>query len=465
MIKYNDNRIRELRNYLDNTCYDIMNIFINGESNYFLDPWQNYEILNGNILDLDDKRRVIFKFLMLGNELQYSDVIHAMGESIVNLLLDLRFAIKTGDKIKSNGYSILSYLDNYFVVGIPYFYPNCDNKEPAVYIGADSYRLSRLLPSKKASLTLDLCTGSGIQAILQARNSEKVIGVEFNQQAIPVSRFNVELNHVKNIVDIRNGNLYEPVKNMTFDVITSNPPFIPVPKDVDYPIAGDGGEDGLYVIKKIIEGYDKHLVDGGYGLMIGEAIGNKEIPFLIKILQEILKNNYETTIILSAKIPIDIQVDTITSFIKNTNKINLTKLELKNKWKLLYKRLNASFYYVFTLKTKKVKSKSGKLEVLDLTNKWVPDDIPICCEKYSLEKIKDIYGVIINGEMVSAIDNEAADFIRYCNGNYTITDIIEIIKEKYFSKYGDFYYVKMIENALNVCYILQRNNVISKCER
>lgn len=48
-------------------------------------------------------------------------------------------------------------------MGIPYNNPNCKVKDPAVYIGMDTYRLTENITSKRVNKVLDLCAGSGIQ--------------------------------------------------------------------------------------------------------------------------------------------------------------------------------------------------------------------------------------------------------------------------------------------------------------
>ncbi|MDR3584255.1 MAG: class I SAM-dependent methyltransferase [Desulfosporosinus sp.] len=242
MIDYrNIDLISAFKEYLDNFCYDAIYQILSGEINYLYNPWQAYEALNTSLLGLERKKQTVFKLLLLGQQININEAIEDMGETIVKILADLGVIIVDNGLIRTDGYSLLSFCDHYFLVGLPYFYPTNIEKDPAVYIGVDTYRLVRLLPSKKVNSMLDLCTGSGIQAILGSRSANNVIGVEINNQASAVTKFNVNLNNLQNKINIIEGNLYEPVIGKTFDVITANPPFIPVPENIKYSIAGDGG--------------------------------------------------------------------------------------------------------------------------------------------------------------------------------------------------------------------------------
>ncbi len=71
-----------------------------------------------------------------------------------------------------------------------------------------------------------------------------------------------ELNNIKNITFLK-GDLFKPVKDMQFDMIISNPPYIrkddmkllqPEIRDWEPVAALDGGEDGLDYYRKIISG-------------------------------------------------------------------------------------------------------------------------------------------------------------------------------------------------------------------
>lgn len=120
---------------------------------------------------------------------------------------------------------------------------------------------------------LDLCSGSGCLAlaIAKAFPDADVYGVDISDEALKFAMINAESNHIGN-VSFMNGNLFEPVVDLQFDCIVSNPPYIRT-HDINNlqreikehePInALDGGEDGLDFYRMIIGKAPRYLNKNG----------------------------------------------------------------------------------------------------------------------------------------------------------------------------------------------------------
>ena len=130
-----------------------------------------------------------------------------------------------------------------------------------------------------ATAVLDIGTGSGCIAIVLSKHlpGAKVVAVDLSEQALAVARRNA----LKNGADVEflSGSLFEPVGGRTFDLIVSNPPYIPT-ADIDTlepevrfwdPLqALDGGADGLDFYRKLIPAATDFLrPDGALLLEIG----------------------------------------------------------------------------------------------------------------------------------------------------------------------------------------------------
>ncbi|HEV7557935.1 MAG TPA: peptide chain release factor N(5)-glutamine methyltransferase, partial [Kofleriaceae bacterium] len=119
---------------------------------------------------------------------------------------------------------------------------------------------------------LDLCTGSGAIAVALAKElpAATVVATEISVEAAALARRNAERNGVT--VDVRTGDLWEPVAGETFDLIVSNPPYIATsviatlsPEVRREPrIALDGGPDGLAFYDRILARLRDHLAPGGW---------------------------------------------------------------------------------------------------------------------------------------------------------------------------------------------------------
>ncbi|WP_394552745.1 methyltransferase [Agromyces sp. MMS24-JH15] len=131
-------------------------------------------------------------------------------------------------------------------------------------VGGASTTLSRLLLQRPARRTLDLGTGSGIQALHAARFSDRVVATDLSARALAIARFTALLNRIDDI-EFRAGSLYEPVRGERFDRIVSNPPFVITPRVDGVPSYEyrDGGLVGDGIVEAVVRGAAEHLEAGG----------------------------------------------------------------------------------------------------------------------------------------------------------------------------------------------------------
>jgi release factor glutamine methyltransferase len=140
---------------------------------------------------------------------------------------------------------------------------------------------------------LDLCTGSGCIALAIAKHLPQAIvrGIDRSQTAIDRARTNAIENKVDN-VKFEAGDLFKPVKNLRFDCIVSNPPYIKtgdIPalqkeiKDYEPIEALDGGEDGLDFYRRIFNEAPDYLKEGS---MIMLEIGFEQADDIAKMASE-----------------------------------------------------------------------------------------------------------------------------------------------------------------------------------
>jgi release factor glutamine methyltransferase len=134
-----------------------------------------------------------------------------------------------------------------------------------------------------ATTVLDIGTGSGCLAIALAKQlpQAQVVAVDLSPSALEIARQNAARNGV--VVTLCQGSLLEPVGGRTFDLIVSNPPYIPTPelatlqpevRDFEPLLALDGGPDGLDCYRALVPAAAAQLTPHGW-LVVEIGIGQE----------------------------------------------------------------------------------------------------------------------------------------------------------------------------------------------
>lgn len=144
--------------------------------------------------------------------------------------------------------------------------------DPLCYLGEDSLALLGRLVPDGGRTALDLCAGPGIHAVHCARFTPEVTAVELDPRVARIARCNALLNGVADRVEVRSGDLYEPVAGRRFDLVVANPPTLPYPADLPGPRIGHGGDDGLRVLTRVLAGLPNALTDRGRAHLVGMAL-------------------------------------------------------------------------------------------------------------------------------------------------------------------------------------------------
>ncbi len=121
---------------------------------------------------------------------------------------------------------------------------------------------------------VDLCTGSGCIAIsfAKARPTWRVTGTDVSEDAAALASENaLRLGAVFGF-GVVTGDLFAPVRGQRFELVMSNPPYIPSAeiatldadvRDFEPRLALDGGADGLSLLSRIVSEAPSRLEPGG----------------------------------------------------------------------------------------------------------------------------------------------------------------------------------------------------------
>jgi release factor glutamine methyltransferase len=125
---------------------------------------------------------------------------------------------------------------------------------------------------------LDVCTGSGMLAVAGALCGARATAVDVSRRAVWTARLNGRLNRVE--VHALRGSLFAPVAGERFDLIVSNPPYVPSTEPTlperGLKRAWEAGNDGRVLLDRICREAPDHLRPGGAILLVHSTLIGEE---------------------------------------------------------------------------------------------------------------------------------------------------------------------------------------------
>ncbi len=142
----------------------------------------------------------------------------------------------------------------------------------------DSHLLAAELAAEPlvGARVLDLCTGSGLLAMTAASAGAEVTAIDLCPRAAGAARANFARNGLRG--EVICGDLAEAAPSGGFDVIVSNPPYVPA-RNHELPLDGpdrawDAGNDGRSVIDRICAEAPALLRPGGRLLLVHSHVAD-----------------------------------------------------------------------------------------------------------------------------------------------------------------------------------------------
>jgi len=281
-----------IRSALDQHGFDLVHEMLRAD--YLTSPFPNRETVLPRLERLEPALQALLLLFTFGEPLSPESIRDLLGADLLEAGLASGLLVLDRDEthVSTGGLQIVSRLGQYFIVSTSRGYPSFDPDQGDIYIGPESYTLANYLQRRAASLpsagrALDLCAGSGItgQSIAAIRRGMVWTGVDVSPRAVEAATFDAMLNDVADRYTPVVGDLYEPVAGQYFQLIVANPAFIPVPASVEFPVYGDGGEDGLSVLRPLLAGLPRHLAPSGRVVIYAEGTGNARGPFVLDLLE------------------------------------------------------------------------------------------------------------------------------------------------------------------------------------
>ena len=136
-----------------------------------------------------------------------------------------------------------------------------------VYVGWDSHLMAeiaeRTCVGRHFERSLDLCTGSGVQGLMLAAQSDEMICADISQRAVAFVEANARLNKLTNVRAVQS-DAFSAISGR-FDCVTANTPYVPEPEGGHLPIRG--GDLGMEFTIRLLEELPDRLTDRGIGIL------------------------------------------------------------------------------------------------------------------------------------------------------------------------------------------------------
>ena len=212
--------------------------------------------------DADEKTAIL---VAMGEQLPAPK--SAFGDELLELLLEAGLLDETDDgEVVSR--LITSNLDGQLIVSDPMGV----HPDTVMAVGPGTERLAALLPPDlTGQRVLDLGAGPGSVAMVAAARGADAVATDLSPRCVEFMHANATLNGIA--LDIRLGDLYEPVAGEEFDFVVSHPPYVEQPEDVEQVLFLHGGESGEELPFRVLAGVADVLVPGGHAIIEFHASG------------------------------------------------------------------------------------------------------------------------------------------------------------------------------------------------
>lgn len=155
------------------------------------------------------------------------------------------------------------------------------------------------LPRTRCERFLEMCGGTGIAALMAARTCGHAWTADVTERATRYAGFNAELNRLEHLSAVQ-GDLYEPVRGLTFDRIVAHPPYIASPEQTM--IYRDGGPDGEQFTRALLAGLPEFLEPGGRYYMTCVATDRTNAPLETRLRAMLGPSHDEFDVVLAVRV-------------------------------------------------------------------------------------------------------------------------------------------------------------------
>jgi SAM-dependent methyltransferase len=222
-------------------------------------------IVVSNARNRPERSALAYRMFCLDDPVTEQEAIRVIGHTLLAAFLD------AGLLVRLSTCEVVSPFELKLFQGLYILCDDLRHKGDAVFgIGPGTSAFTSLgyrLPHVRNAL--DLGCGAGAVALWLAKRIDQVLATDINPRALTFLQANAAINNILNL-EFSEGDLYRSVSNKTFDLVLSQPPFVPKPVDANPEAYRFGGPLGNEIALQIIRDTPTYLTTRGFAMIVFE---------------------------------------------------------------------------------------------------------------------------------------------------------------------------------------------------
>ncbi|MEV7098323.1 methyltransferase domain-containing protein [Amycolatopsis sp. NPDC051045] len=256
-----------VRDHFDRSMYPLLDHRMSLELRPSPTGFPKFEALRRIVGRLAPGQRTLFRMFRLGETVDDTAFHQAFPAEVAAALLAGELVENGPRGWRSADLLVVPAQRMLLITGIPAGYPTAVRAPKAVFDLSTSFVAAALPASLAGCRVLDVCSGTGIQALLcAARGAREVLGLELNESAVTIARANAVLNGLADRVRFRRSDLLTALEpGERFDFVVANLPYAPALDPVRRP--STVAEIGNHLLWPLLADLPPHLSGTARGIV------------------------------------------------------------------------------------------------------------------------------------------------------------------------------------------------------
>jgi len=282
----NARALLEVRDHLEQCRYALVDLRLSMEVPPGPTGFPAFDAIRALVERLDPGHRLLFRLLRLGEPVADAE-LRLVGDPLVSALRRAGLLVPADAPATWRTPSLLLVPAEglLLLASVPGFYPTASGPRDT-WFDLSATVVARALPgSLEGARVLDVCSGTGIQALLCARRgASRIVGLDVSERAVAIANANAILNGHAGAVDFRRSDMLAALEpGERFDYVVCNTPYAPTLVDGRPPSAP--ADLGNSVVWRLLDALPEHLTESAHGVIgLWRSIGHRGSTYQLRQL-------------------------------------------------------------------------------------------------------------------------------------------------------------------------------------